>query len=175
MDETGAPDIPRPLVLLARTIAVLGTLGVAALVVLVDTDVISRLTMRHPVAGVPELAALSIVCVVFLQAPWALAAQRMVRTEFMFGVVGRWGPRAVAYFEGFLAVLGGLLFAAVANAVYPVLLRHLRTGDTYGDPQVFQIAKWPTTTIVLVSSILLAIIYFSQAWAWFRHARRSPK
>lgn len=165
--------VPKVLTAIARTMAVFGTLGVAALVLLIDYDIIGRQVFNQPIVGVAELAALGIVVVVFLQAPYALAQDRMIRTDMLINMLKRKSARLGMAFEAVLALAGAAIFGIVVFACFPEFLKHLSNGDAYGDPAVFLLPKWPTTLVVTIGSFAMAVIYLFQAYGWLRRALTS--
>jgi len=59
----------------------IGTLWIFLLMVVINTDVFSRLLFNHPIDGVPELIELSIVGIVFLQLCDTVRAGRLTRSD----------------------------------------------------------------------------------------------
>ena len=63
---------------------------------LIACDVLGRNLFGRPISGVPELVSLTIVAIVFLQAPQALKAGRMTRSDALAKVLEARAPRLSA-------------------------------------------------------------------------------
>ena len=59
----------------------LSTVWIFALIFLINADIVGRALFNSPVKGVPELVALSIVGIVYLELATTLRANRFVRSE----------------------------------------------------------------------------------------------
>ena len=81
-DSYGA-TLPFGLQRLTGAMNALGTLWILGLMVLINADVIGRDVFSHPVRGVTELVALSIVGIVFLQLADTLRAGRFTRADVL--------------------------------------------------------------------------------------------
>ena len=59
----------------------IGTIWVFVLLVIINLDIGGRALFNHPVRGVPEIVALSIVACVFLQIAHTLKVGRLTRSD----------------------------------------------------------------------------------------------
>ena len=89
-----APRVLAALDAVTQFCNVCGSLLIFALMVLIVVDVLGRNLAGAPLPGVPEMVALSIVAIVFLQSPQTLRAGRMPRSEALLSVLERRAPRA---------------------------------------------------------------------------------
>ena len=77
----GPAYLLRPLNAVTQAANIVGSCLIVGLVALIIADVLGRNLFGTPVAGVPEIVSLSIVAIVFLQAPQALLAGRLTRSD----------------------------------------------------------------------------------------------
>lgn len=68
---------------LTEILAAIGTIGIFALMALIVADVLGRNFFDSPITGVAEIAARSVVAIVFLQIAAAVLAGRMTRADFL--------------------------------------------------------------------------------------------
>ena len=58
-----------------------GSVWIVILMLAICLDVIGRTTLARPIDGIAEFSALSIVCIVFMQLPDAIASRRLTRAD----------------------------------------------------------------------------------------------
>jgi TRAP-type C4-dicarboxylate transport system permease small subunit len=63
------------------TLNSIGTAWIFLLMLIINADVLARYLFNSPIAGVPEMVALSIVGIVFLQLSDAVRAGRLTRSD----------------------------------------------------------------------------------------------
>jgi TRAP-type C4-dicarboxylate transport system permease small subunit len=135
------------------------TLG---LILLIGVDVFGRWLAGYPLQGVPEIAKLAIVCIVWLQMGYTLHIRKHLRADTLLQVMPLGGRRTVAA----LNALGGLfIFAVIAYAGYWELLRSWTGGIFEGEHPV-RVPVWPVWLVITLGAALTAIEYavqFSQA------------
>jgi len=92
----GAPlgPIGAALSMAAAVLSSIGTVWIAALMFLVVGDVIGRNFMNAPITGVAEIAARSVVAIVFLQVAHAIMQGRLTRADFLIRGIGARLPMA---------------------------------------------------------------------------------
>jgi len=159
-DDTTAPGQARILRWLdAVTMAanVTGSLLIFALVVLIGADVTGRNLFGAPISGVPELVSLSIVAIVFLQAPMALKAGRMTRSDGVLNVLKRRAPRFASGLETLFDVFGIGVLAAILYAHWPNLVRSWERNDFVGAIGDFTAPTWPVKLMLLIGAGLLLL------------------
>lgn len=150
----------RPLAAFDRLVAALnglGTVGIVGLMVVINADVLCRWLLGAPVAGVPELVKLTIVAVVFLQAPHTLAAGRMTSSEIFLGALRRRSRAAAAWLQAVYALCGAALFAAVVAGAWPQLVRAWERAEYAGAQGVFTVPTWPVKAVVVLGSAVMVL------------------
>lgn len=159
--KAGSYGRPLPLRLdrLGAAMSALGTVWIFALLILVNADVIGRGLFGAPVAGVPELLALSIVGIVYLQLPNTLWAGRFTRAEFLSDIVERRWPRAGSLLRAFYHLLGVVLVSMLFLGLLPEFQRAWTLGDYVGAIGNFTAPTWPVRLIMLVGCVFTGITY----------------
>lgn len=143
----------------------LGTLLIVGLAVLVNADVFGRALLNNPIAGVPEIAGLAIVAIVFLQVPYCLRDSHLTRSEAFLDKLLARRPAAAIALDALYHLLGAAVFAIVAYAAWGMTAKAW-TGDEYEGAQgVFMIPVWPVKLVVLVGSIAVVLQYLRVAAA----------
>lgn len=134
-----------------------GTLLIAGLAVLINADVIGRALWSRPLAGVPEIAGLAIVAIVFLQIAYCARGGYLTRSEALLLRLQSVRPAAAAALDGFHHLVGAALFAILAAAAW-VLFRKAWVGNEFdGAPGVIMIPVWPVKLIVAVGAACMAL------------------
>jgi TRAP-type mannitol/chloroaromatic compound transport system permease small subunit len=166
---------PRPLRLLdglTQGANILGSLLISALVLLIGADVAGRNLFGAPISGVPELVSLSIVAIVFLQAPQALKAGRMTRSEGVLEALRARRPGLADGLETLFDVFGIFVVGAILYAHVPILVRAWARGDFVGAVGDFTAPTWPVKAMILLGGALLAAQFAARIWR--RFAGRAP-
>ena len=141
---------------------VVGTLLIAALVMLICVDVVGREVFGAPLKGVPEMVTLSIVAIVFLQVPQALRAGRLTRSDGVIQVLHNKRPKLAAVLETLFEVLGFLVAATIIYAHWPILIKAIKRGDFVGSTGNLTIPTWPVKAMILVGCALLALQFLAR-------------
>jgi len=101
---------------LTQVANVCGSLLILVLTALIGADVLSRNSFDAPISGVPEMVTLSIVAIVFLQAPQALTAKRMTRSDAFINFLYSRVPRVAKCFDTVFDLLGAFVMLAIIYA-----------------------------------------------------------
>ncbi len=153
--QAGPP--PTPFHHLTQNLARLGTVGILVVMLLVNADVAGRYFFNSPIPGVPELVALSIVAIVYLQLAHTLRLERFIRSDVLILPLierrPRWGYALQALHHAIGACLCGLIVWFVA----PSFVEAWQEGDYVGAAGVFTAPKWPIYLIVTICSALTAL------------------
>lgn len=160
-----APGNARPLRWLDRLTQVAnicGSILISALVLLIGADVLSRNLFNAPVSGVPEMVTLSIVAIVFLQAPAALKAGRMTRSDALLGYLADRAPRVVRGLETVYDALGVLVVGAILYATWPIFTRAWARGEFVGAVGDFTAPVWPVKLMILIGCALLMLQFLAR-------------
>nr|WP_246455821.1 TRAP transporter small permease [Sulfitobacter aestuariivivens] len=124
---------------------------------MITCDVIGRNLFATPVAGVPEMVSLSIVAIVFLQAPQALSAGRMTRSDGVIDILHARRPRIAAALETLFDGVGILVLGAILFAHWPIMTRSWERGDFIGAVGNFTAPTWPVKVMLAIGATLLAL------------------
>lgn len=140
---------------ITMTLNVLGTLLIAALMILICADVIGRVVFLSPISGVPEMVSLSIVAIVFLQAPEAFRMGRFTRSEAILNFLGRKSRRARAFLEVMFASAAIVVIGVLFYASAPFFVKSWERGTFVGAVGDFIAPVWPVKLIILVGCVAL--------------------
>lgn len=142
-----------------------GTLWTFALLILINADVLGRYLLNRPIRGVPELVALSIVGIVFLQLPHTLRVGRMTRSDVFIAKQLARRPRFGHALEFVYHLTGAGLFTLLVDATLP-LFRIAWTEDLYvGAAGDFTAPEWPVKLIVVIGCAAACLQYLALAAA----------
>ncbi len=137
----------------------LGTLWILALMVLINTDVLGRNLAGKPLSGVPELVALSIVGIVFLQLADTLRAGRFTRADVLLDRLALGSPRACAALHTLFHAVGAALLVVILWASWSPLVESIRIQEYVGAIGDFQAPVWPIRLITLLGLGVTALVY----------------
>lgn len=149
---------------LAAILSSIGTAWIGALMLLIMADVIGRNFLDAPITGVSEIAARSVVAIVFLQVSAAILQRRLTRADFLLRRLEGASPRTLSLFEAAFALVGAVVFALIVWASWPKLASAWTTAEFFGVQGVFTIPTWPFRLITVAGSALasLAALYVAQ-------------
>lgn len=160
-DPEGRATAPGPFLRILDRVTlaanVVGSCLIVGLVALITADVLGRNLFGAPVAGVPEIVSLSIVAIVFLQAPQALRAGRLTRSDGVINVLKRRAPRLAAGLETLFDLVGVAVLGAILYAHWPILTRAYERGDFIGAVGNFTTPTWPVKAMLALGAALLAL------------------
>jgi TRAP-type C4-dicarboxylate transport system permease small subunit len=143
----------------------IGSVAIFGLMCLMLSDMGSRWLFNKPIAGVAELAGLSIVAIVYLQLGAAVRSGRMTRADFLAAVLAARAPRMALTLNALFQLLGTATMAGLAYVSVGPFVSAWSEGETLGTAGVFLVATWPFRGLLLVGTTLAAICYFSLASA----------
>lgn len=145
----------------AAAMSAVGTAAIGALMLLIVADVIGRNTLDLPITGVSEIAARTVVAIVFLQVPAAILQRRLTRADFLVRRIERASPRAVALLEAVFCMVGAVVFALVVWASWPKFTSAWETAEFFGVQGVWTIPTWPFRgiTVLGAATASLAALY----------------
>ncbi|MEP9350802.1 TRAP transporter small permease subunit [Xanthobacter sp. KR7-225] len=149
--------VTRLLSWIALVLNAAGTVLILILSVLMNADIIGRGVFSHPLNGVNEFASMAIVAIVFLQITDATAANRLTRSDMVLLMIQKRAPRAAQTLEALFDLGGAVLFAVLANAVWPLLVQAFQEGEFMGVEGIATFPTWPLDAIVVLSSFLLVL------------------
>lgn len=167
-------ELPFGLHRLTGAMNALGTLWIGALMVLINVDVVGRNLLASPLPGVPELVALSIVGIVFLQLADTLRAGRFTRADVLLDRLAGSAPRAHDALHALFHAVGAGLMLVILWASWEPLVESVRIREYVGAIGAFQAPVWPVRLITLLGLGTTALCYGLLAAADLRRlARRS--
>ena len=159
-NQSGGAPQPRLLTVLDRLTQisnVVGSLLILGLVVLITADVLGRNLFGAPISGVPEMVSLSIVAIVFLQAPQALKAGRMTRSDGLIDILHARFPSLACGLETLFDLTGVAVIGVILYAHWPMMTRSWARGDFVGAVGDFTAPTWPIKAMLALGCILLAL------------------
>lgn len=165
MTDGGSSRDPLALRLLdgaTQGLNVAGSLLILGLTVLIGVDVLGRNLAGAPVSGVPELVSLSIVAIVFLQAPQALRAGRFTRSEGLLGALRRRRPAAADMLETAFDLAAVGVIGVIVYATWPLFARAWTRGDFVGALGDFTAPTWPVKATILIGGTLLVLQFLAR-------------
>ncbi len=136
---------------------VVGSLLILGLVALIASDVLGRNLFGAPISGVPEMVSLSIVAIVFLQAPQALKAGRMTRSDGVIDILHARFPSLAKGLETLFDLTGITVMAVILYAHWPMMTQSWTRGDFVGAVGDFTAPTWPIKAMLALGCILLAL------------------
>lgn len=153
----------------------IGTAWVFVLLVIINLDIGGRAIFNHPIRGVPEIVALSIVACVFLQVAHTLKVGRLTRSEILLNWLSKHSPNLQHVLNGIYHVVGAGLMIIMFNASLPLLKKAWRLDVYVGAEGDFMAPVWPVKLIILIGCMAAAIQFLLTAWQEFRSVGRKPE
>lgn len=146
----------------------IGTAWVFVLLVIINLDIGGRALFNHPIRGVPEIVALSIVGCVFLQIAHTLRVGRLTRSDILLDWVQKKHPRLRFFLEGVYFLIGAGLMALLFNASIPLFTKAWRIDEYVGAEGDFMAPVWPVKMIILIGCVAATIQFLIMAGRQFR-------
>jgi TRAP-type mannitol/chloroaromatic compound transport system permease small subunit len=162
IEHGGARGPSDPLGVFANLVAAIGTIWTFLLMFLIVADVVGRSFLSMPITGVAEIAAHSIVAIVFLQLAAAVHARRMTRADFLIERLHVDAPALAAGIEAVFLFIGAMIMLIIAYAGWTPLAAAWTGNEFFGVRGVFTIATWPIRAIILFGSVLAAGVFLAQ-------------
>ncbi len=140
----------------------IGTIWIFVLMFLIVADVIARSGFNRPIDGVTDIAAFSIIGIVFLQIGATVHTGRMTKGDVLLEILARRSKGAAAVVETLFLAVGALMFALIIRASWPLLVRSLARSEFFGVEGVFTFPTWPIRLIIVVGAAATVIAYLIQ-------------
>lgn len=140
---------------LLSALNLIASLLICAIMLIITVDVIGRAFFRFPLYGVPEITAMSVICIVWLQMAYTLRQRQHLRSNLILAALPRMGQRTILLLN---ALIGVGIFSLIAIYAYPELLRAWRTGAFEGEYPA-RIPVWPIWGTVVLGAALTALEY----------------
>jgi len=136
-------------------------------------DVVGRSFFSLPITGVAEIAAHSIVAIVFLQLGAAVYGRRMTRADFLLDIIQNRSWRFARVIEVVFALVGAVTLAFIAKASWPPLVGAHSGAEFFGVPGLFTIPTWPLRAIVFGGSVAGTIAFLAVGFLELRRLARN--
>ncbi|MCF8207934.1 MAG: TRAP transporter small permease [Rhodoferax sp.] len=156
---------------LNRAMNALGTLWILGLMAIINLDVFGRNLLNHPVRGVTEMVALSIVGIVFLQLADTLQMGRFTRADVLLDRIKRSRPELADALHLVFHLVGFALMAVILLASWAPLVESVRIQEYVGAVGDFQLSVWPIRLITLLGLAVTALTFLLLAWIDLRRLR----
>ena len=140
---------------LTTALMVIGALFAFSIALLVLTDIIARNT-GIVFYGAPEYARNMIVAIVFLQLPFCVRIDSMLRMDFLVSAAPRRLRTGLLVFG---CVLGLVFFAAIAYGAFEPTVNAWRTGEVEDRGLGVRVPTWPTRLAILLGCAGAAMLY----------------
>jgi len=150
----------------------LGTFLILVLMALITADVIGRFGFGYPIAGVPEIVAMSILAIVFLQIANTLSRDKLTRSDALLSVLRRYRPRLADALDAVLHGAGAGLVGVLITAFLPLFQRSYGRREMVGAVGQFLAPIWPVHLIVLIGAGLMFAVFVMRALALLHRAAR---
>ena len=150
---------------LTALLSALGTALILAVMLLISTDVVGRFFFGRPIAGVPEMVAMSILAIVFLQIANTTAQGKLTRSDALLSALHSRAPRLAEGFDALLHLAGAVLLGALVWSFLPQFLRSYGRGEQVGTVGQFLAPIWPVHGIVVLGAGLMVLVFSLRALA----------
>ena len=146
----------------------IGTAWVFVLLVIINLDIGGRALFNHPVRGVPEIVALSIVACVFLQIAHTLKVGRLTRSDIVLNWMQPRYPRMKHFLEGLYFLIGACLMSILLRSSIPLFTKAWRIDEYVGAQGDFMAPVWPVKLIILIGCLAGTIQFLLMALGSFK-------
>ena len=140
----------------------IGTVWIFVLMFLICADVIARSGFNHPIDGVTDISAFSIIGIVFLQIGATVHTGRMTKGDVLLEIITRRSKQWGAVFESLFLLVGAAMFALIVHASWLPFTRAYRRSEFFGVEGVFTFPTWPIRLIIVVGAAAVVIAYLVQ-------------
>ena len=123
--------------------------------VLIVIDVAGRNLFHMPLAGTPEIVAVSLVCIAFMQITYAILSDSMLSVTVFQDAAPR---RARTLLRKFQSLCGLVVFGALILGCWTLLVDSWQSGEYIGEGS-FPVSLVPARILVFVGSVFAAVAY----------------
>ena len=153
----------------------IGTAWVFVLLVIINLDIGGRALFNHPLRGVPEIVAMSIVACVFLQIAHTLKVGRLTRSDILISRLEASHPALKNLAESVYYLVGAGLMIIFLSASYPLFTRAWRIDEYVGAQGDFMAPVWPVKLIILIGCAAGAVQFLLMAVGSFKNLTASGR
>jgi TRAP-type mannitol/chloroaromatic compound transport system permease small subunit len=161
LEAAPAPQPFDPVRLLLDALAAIGTIWTFGLMLLICADVVGRSFLNAPITGVAEIAAHSVVGIVFLQIGATIYHRRMTRADFLIDRLVARLPALGRGLECLFFLVGAVVMAFVAQAAWPGVENALARGEFFGVQGLFTVPTWPFRALIVLGGAAGALAYLA--------------
>lgn len=142
-----------------NAVAAIGTVWICFLMLLIVADVVGRNFFQFPIVGVAEIAARSVVAIVFLLLPAVALNDTMIRADFLLRIMRKGSAASVHLLDSLFSATGAVLFAIVAVAAWPDTYQALQSAEFFGVRGVWTLPTFPFRLIVVLGSAATSLAF----------------
>jgi TRAP-type C4-dicarboxylate transport system permease small subunit len=172
LEAAAPPQGFAPVRLLLDALAAIGTIWTFGLMLLIVADVIGRSFLNAPITGVAEIAAHSVVGIVFLQIGATIHNRRMTRADFLIERISRAAPAAGRMIELLFLLVGAACMAFIAQAGWAPMWNAMALREFFGVQGLFTVPTWPFRALIVLGGAAGALAYLALFLADLRGGRR---
>jgi TRAP-type C4-dicarboxylate transport system permease small subunit len=172
LDAAAGARSADPVRLLLDMLAAVGTIWTFGLMCLICADVIGRSFLNAPITGVAEIAAHSVVGIVFLQIGATIYNRRMTRADFLIERIQRAAPRLGRAIEMGFMLLGAAIMAFIAQAAWPGMWNSMAAREFFGVQGLFTVPTWPFRALIVLGGAAGVLAYAALLAIELRRALR---
>jgi len=170
--EAGPAQPTGPVRLLLDGLAAIGTIWTFGLMCLICADVVGRSFLNAPITGVAEIAAHSVVAIVFLQLGATVHHRRMTRADFLIDRLHRAAPALARGVELLFLLLGAAIMGFIARAGWEPMWNAMAAREFFGVQGTFTVATWPFRALIVAGSAAGLLGYLALILAELRRGTR---
>lgn len=159
LEGGGAKQPFDPVRMVLDALAAIGTVWTFGLMLLISADVIGRSFFNLPITGVAEIAAHSVVGIVFLQIGATIYARRMTRADFLIDRILERAPKIGRAIEIVFLVFGAAVMIFIAWAAWPGMWNSLAAREFFGVQGLFTVPTWPFRGLIVLGGAAGGLAY----------------
>lgn len=151
----------------ASMFSYIGTVWLFGLMILINTDVWSRVFFNSPVKGTPEIVQNSLVGLIFLMVGWATYQGKHVRSTM---IKDRLPQKAGDAIEILAYLIGCILFIGIIAASWEPMLLAWKIKDFQGEGSL-RVPTYPLWWVMLFGSLLSSWMCLRKVVLWIAYFR----
>lgn len=171
LEAAAGPKGFDPVRLLLDALAAIGTIWTFGLMCLICADVVGRSFLNAPITGVAEIAAHSVVGIVFLQIGATIYNRRMTRADFLIDRILRAAPALGRAIELLFLAIGAACMAFIAQAAWEPMWNSMGLREFFGVQGLFTVPTWPFRALIVLGGAAGALAYLALIAAELRGRR----
>jgi TRAP-type C4-dicarboxylate transport system permease small subunit len=143
--------------ILVKVSSGLGMFGIVLMLAMISVDICGRVFFNSPLAGVPELVRLMIVCIVFLQLTRTIEVGQLIRSE---SLINHLRSKIKTGLEVFYNLVGVLAFAVIFICSWEPMIEAWASHEAEASGLI-SVPVFPVRLIVLVGSGLASVRFMA--------------